>query len=106
MLLPGIIALFSNIKYSNHIRDDNFVQLVRELFPFTDIQKNGNVIYNKYVAAVDRPNNTTYVLRLELDHTNVNFVNLTINMKEYNVAPIVNVIVLANIINEFARLAI
>ena len=51
-------------------------------------------------------NNTTYVLRLELDYTNGNFVNLSINMKEYNVAPVVNVIMIANIINEFNRLNI
>ena len=58
------------------------------------------------MAAVDRPNNTTYVFRLELDCTNPNFVNLTVNMKEYNVAPLVNVVNVANIVNEFARLGI
>jgi hypothetical protein len=58
------------------------------------------------MAAVDRVNNTTYVLRLELDYTNFGFVNLSVNMKEYNVAPVVNIINLPNIVNEFARLNI
>ena len=59
---------------------------VRSLFPYPEVQVQGNARYTKYMAIIDRPRAHTYLFILEWNHGDAED-RIAITLRTYNTAP-------------------